>query len=337
MFLIDKYYPQDEDDLIFHKNIYQLLKTMSEDESIPHVIFHGPSGSGKKLMLKLFLELLFDKTVNDTDNVTYDVISSGGKTTKEVIKQSNYHIIIDPKNTNFDRYLIHNIVKEYSKRMSLQIFKTNRTFKCVQINSLDNLSYYAQTALRRTIEGYSNRCKFIMWCNSLSKVIDPLKSRCICIRVPRPTEIELFKLLFKIAASEKLYLKLDDFKKICENSNCDIKKALWEIELKKFGSNLKLDYYTYLEKVVTIICSKEINSVEFNIARNHLFNIMITNIPGTKILKDLLDIILNKDCSDKKKIQVIQAANEVEYRLMKGRREIIHFDLFMSKVITIFK
>ena len=48
MFFIDKYIPKNEEELIFHKNIYNILKIMSEDDSIPHIIFHGSSGTGKK-------------------------------------------------------------------------------------------------------------------------------------------------------------------------------------------------------------------------------------------------------------------------------------------------
>ena len=46
-----------------HKEIYELLERMSKDESIPHIIFHGVKGTGKKTMIKIFLEMLFDKSV----------------------------------------------------------------------------------------------------------------------------------------------------------------------------------------------------------------------------------------------------------------------------------
>lgn len=338
MFIIDECFPKEEEDIFFHKNIYEMLKNMSKDTSIPHVIFYGQPGSGKKVMLWLFLEMLFDKTVYDIKNISYDIIGSGGKIIKENVKQSDYHISIEPKNTNFDRYLIHDIVKEYAKRISLGVYQTNRPFRCVQINNLDNLSYYAQTALRRMMENYSDKCKFIMWCNSLSRVIKPLRSRCMCIRIPRPEKLELLMYLVKVAAQKKMYLKYLDFINIYKKSNGNIKTALWELEIRRFKINNKTDYDDYLYKIIDLIYenSNNITSQNFHLIRNHIHNIMITNINGSLILKDLLNIIIkSKYFSDEKKTEIILIASEIDHRLTLGRREIIHFDLFIARILKV--
>ena len=83
-------------------------------------------------------------------------------------------------------------------------------FKSVMINNLDNLSYYAQTSLRRTMEKYSGTCRFIMWCKSLSKVIEPLKSRCLMVRVPLPTDIMITSIILKVASKANIKLKGSD-------------------------------------------------------------------------------------------------------------------------------
>jgi replication factor C subunit 3/5 len=338
MFIIDEFFPNCEEDIYFNKDIYDMLKRMSNDTSIPHIIFYGTPGSGKKVMLWLFLEMLFDKTVYDIKNISYDIVGSGGKIIKEVVKQSDYHISIEPKNTNFDRYLIHDIVKEYAKRISLGVYQTNRSFRCVQINNLDNLSYYAQTALRRMMENYSDKCKFIMWCNSLSRVIKPLRSRCMCIRVPRPQKMELLMYLVKIAATKGICLNYGDFITIYDKSNRNIKTALWELQIKKFKNDNKTDYEDYLHKIINIIHTnaKNMSAENFHIIRNHLFNIMITNINGSFILKDLLNVIIKSQLfNEKVKSEIILVASDIDNRLTIGRREIIHFDLFIIKVIKI--
>ena len=73
------------------------------------------------------------------------------------------------------------------------------------------MSYSAQASLRRTMEQYSSKCKFISWCESLSKVIDPLKSRCMCIRVSAPSNTLLFRYLLNIANKEKFNINLKDY------------------------------------------------------------------------------------------------------------------------------
>jgi replication factor C subunit 3/5 len=334
MFLIDKYKPSSPESIFFHKNLFELLNVMSKDEAIPHIIFYGAEGSGKKTIIKLFLEMLFDKSVHKTRDVIYMVTGSGNKTTKEKVKQSNYHIVIDPKNNNFDRYLIHDIVKEYAKRRTLGAFKTSRAFKVVMINNLDNMSYYAQTSLRRTMERYNDKCRFVMWCNSLSKVIEPLQSRCICLRIPCPSDDELFQYIFKISIKERIFLELDQYAKIIKNSNGNIKKALWELDFHRFKYDMDTDYCDSLNKIVELIL--EIDLSNMIPIRNIIFNLMITNFDGTTIMSDLVDTLCTcKKISDDSKQKIVFASAEIEYQLVKGRREIIQFDALITSVMKI--
>ena len=127
MFLIDKYRPETKDTSEFHNDILSMLEIMSNDESIAHIIFYGPDGSGKKTIMNIFLKMLFGEHIKNSKSVSYEIESSGGKKTIEKIKQSNYHIEINPTGTNYDRYLIHDIVKKYARTEPLnKIFKSNK-------------------------------------------------------------------------------------------------------------------------------------------------------------------------------------------------------------------
>ena len=63
MYLVDKYDPKSVETVYFHKDILKKLVLLSKDESIPHLLFYGPEGSGKKTIIRLFLEMLYDKTI----------------------------------------------------------------------------------------------------------------------------------------------------------------------------------------------------------------------------------------------------------------------------------
>lgn len=333
MFLIDKYRPTVKENIFFHKELIELLDIMSKDEAIPHIIFYGPEGSGKKTMIRLFLEMLFDSSVHRTVDVPYKVSGSTSKNKVEKIKQSNYHIVINPKNNNYDRYLIHDIVKEYAKRKSLGAYKTDRSFKVVSINNLDNMSYYAQTALRRTMERY-DKCRFVMWCKSLSKVIKPLQSRCICLRIPAPNDIELFRYVIRIAGKEGIVLSLDQYVDIVKKSNGDIKRALWELEFYRFNYKINTDYYESLEKIMVLVLEPKLrNMIEI---RNIIFNLMITNFDGTTIMRDLMDYVcMNDKITDSAKQKIIHESSEIEYQLVKSRRKIFQFDALISTIMTV--
>ena len=334
MFLIDKYRPKNISESFFHKNLLELLEIMSKDEAIPHIIFYGPDGSGKKTLIKLFLQMLFDDSVNKLNDVEYEITGSGSKVEKELIKQSNYHIVIEPKNNNSDRFLIHDIVKEYAKRRSLGIFKTSRPFRIVLINNLDNLSYYAQASLRRTMEKYNDKCRFISRCKSLSKVSKPLQSRCICLRVPSPSDIELFGYIYRISAKENLKIRLSDYANIINKSNGNIKIALWNLEYIKFGYKMDSDYYNAICKVMNLLLQPILNNIVE--IQNIIFTLTITNFNKTTIMRDILDkICMSNKITDEAKQKIIQKGAEIDYQMVKCRREIIDFKALIAVIMTI--
>ncbi len=365
-FLVDKYIPSDINDIIdptyeygndllkkndlsknndwkfqapnkcyFHKEILNKLKTISSDDCMPHIIFYGNPGTGKKTLINLFLEMIFDNTIYNLDDSKYTVVSSGNIENEVIVKQSDHHIIIEPNNNNFDRYLIQDIVKEYARRYPLCIFEKSRNFKTVQINNLDNLSYYAQTSLRRTIEKYSKTCRFIMWCYSLSKVIEPLRSRCLCIHVPTQSEEELIKWTFNISSIESIKLDFKNLTKIVESSNGNLKNILWKLDMYKYTNKTINCYQKTLIKLIDEIMTNH----NIKIIRDYVYKMMITNISSNIIIKDILNIILTRiNTYPKEKIfKVIDAASIFEYRLSKGRRDIIHIETFLETIINILK
>lgn len=333
MFLIDKYAPNSIETAFFHKDELNKAKIMSKDSSVPHIIFYGPKGSGKKTMIRLFLEMIYDKDVHNTRNVIYNVTGSGNTTKPVTIKQSNYHIVIEPNNNNFDRYLIQDVVKEYAKRIPLNVFSTKMNFKIVLINNVDNLSFYAQTSLRRTMELYSNTCRFIMWSRSLSKVIDPLRSRCYCFRVKAPSNTNLFKFLITVGSKEKIKLSLKEYNDVLQKSNGNIKKALWLLQLAKFEESSVTSYEETITEIVENILECDLCNILC--IREAIYNMMITNIAGSTIIKDIVDqLMISEMIPWKCKMDISEIAAHAENNLIKGRREIIHLELFFVGIIN---
>lgn len=333
MFFVDKYRPHTKKNSKFHKEILDMLEIMSKDRAIPHIIMYGPDGAGKRTIINIFLGMLFGPNAHNTKDIPYEIVSCGGKKTTEKVRQSNYHIEINPKSTNYDRYLIHDIVKGYAKSKSLNtIFEKNKQFKLVLINNVDKLSFCAQAALRRTMERYNDKCRFIMWCSSLSKVIDPLQSRCICQRVPAPSDNELFRYIFEISIKENIILKLEDYSTIVSKSNGNIKKALWELNFKKFGYDLDTKYLNTIDQIASLLPHAKIENIKE--IRDLYFDLMITNYSGSTLLRDIVDRLYSSPNLTKETKQKIVSKNaDTEYRLMKGRRDIIHLDAFTISVM----
>ena len=336
MFFIDKYAPKSAKESILHKDILKLLEFISKDDSIPHIIFYGNDGVGKRRIIKLFLEMLYGKEVNNLEENIYTVSGSGNKVKEVAVKQSDFHIMIEPVDNNFDKYLIQDVVKEYAKRIQINIFKSKKIFKSVLINNLDNLSYYAQTSLRRTMEKYSGTCRFIMWCKSLSRVIEPLKSRCICIRISAPSTDELFKLALTISAKEKLNLKLENYGQIINSANGSVRKLLWKLNLIKAGQNnnkFETPYEETIDQITDLILKCDLS--EINNIRNLIYNLIITNIDPSSIMRNIFISLCKKNLPEKIKYKIINNASIYDHNLVRRRREIIHLEGFIISTMNL--
>ena len=116
---------------------------------------------------------------------------------------SPYHIEITPTEMgNMDRMVIQDIVKEFSS--SKQFIESPKKYKVVIIFEADSLSKDAQNALRRTMEKFAKNVKFIFIVESLSMILAPLKSRCLCLRCPSAT-LETFNTITKKPPNSGLF------------------------------------------------------------------------------------------------------------------------------------
>jgi replication factor C subunit 3/5 len=335
MFYVDKYRPNKPEESYFHKDTIKKLKCMSEDTEVPHMIFYGPPGSGKMTLINIFLNMLYDDHVNKAKYVEYSVSGSGSNVKNVQIQQSQYHIVIEPNNNNFYKYLIQEVVKIYAQKKLLNVYKSKHNFKVVLINNIDNMTYYAQTALRRTMEKYSTTCRFIMCSRSLSKVIDPLKSRCMTVRISNPTTDDIFGFLCYVASCEHFntQLTLNDYIDIADRSDNSIKKALWLLQLKKDN----IPYETTYDRSINTVCNMMMNkTTDISKIRKLLYNIMITNIPCDQIIKDILNFFMtNKKIDSEKKSEIMRIVSVYEHNIVRSRREILHLEAIIQKTINI--
>lgn len=336
MFLFEKYRPHNISDFLFNQKVLEQLIYIASNEDIPHVIISGPPGGGKKTLLKFFLEALYDQDVNILSKIKYNI--HGSSTKKEIeILQSNYHIIIEPTSTNHDKYILQEIIKQYAMHKTFDIFKTKRKFKTIVIYNIENLANNSQAALRRTMELYAKTCRFIMICNNLSKVFDPLRSRCRTFCVPLPSIEDISTIITHISLMENIHLSPTDMDYILTNCNNNLKKAIWILDTKR----LKMDSVIALDEaftnVVDLIMSVRINEniipTFANQIRTNIYNILITNIKGSEIITTLLDQLIKRINSDDINIKIIQYASDAEYNLVHGRRDIAHIDYFVSSVM----
>jgi len=353
MFLIDKYQIKDINNTIYHKEIYDklfdkkdynqlLLKPKLSDilygdyNNFPNIFIHGPYGSGKKTLINLILKDMFGDEIYNLEKVEYSIMLFGNKKETIHLDQSKYHMIINPTNSAFDRYLIKDIVKTYCSQFTLDMIKNKNKFKVVIINNIDKLSYYAQTSLRCSMERYIHNCKFILCGYNMSKIIDPLKGRCLVIRLPKPTDSDIYKLLFNISARENKILNNNDYNEIIKKSNRDPKLAIWMLETKNLGLNFDLIFWqNNIKQVITIIMkiinSKNVELSDIMTIRNLIYEVYITNIDENQIINELF-FELNKELKDHQ-ILISKFFRKYDYRNIIGKRLMIQLEALIFNLI----
>jgi replication factor C subunit 3/5 len=151
----------------FGNIINNLERGLWKFANFQHLVVYGRPGSGKEFLVTKLLEKIYNKENTQLNDIEYIVNGYGNSKTKVMIKQSKFHIVIEPNSNGFDKYLIQEIIPNYAKTDILNIFKHKRLFKIVVINKIDNLSNTAQASLRSTMEKYSDTCKFIFICDQL--------------------------------------------------------------------------------------------------------------------------------------------------------------------------
>lgn len=116
---------------------------------------------------------------------------------------SNYHVELTPSDSGFqDRLVVQEVIKEIASSSPLETVQDQKGFKIVVLNEVDDLSKDAQHALRRTMEKYMNTCRLILCAQSSTKIIEAVRSRCLCLRIGAPSTTKIADILQTIAKKE---------------------------------------------------------------------------------------------------------------------------------------
>jgi len=322
----------------FKEVITDLEKCTWRYANFQHIIVYGKTGCGKEFLINKLLEKIYGKVGVKLKDAEYIISGYGNTKTKVNIKQSKYHIVIEPNSNGFDKYLIQEIIQNYAKTELLNILKFKKLFKVVVINKIDNLSYYAQASLRRTMEKYADTCKFIFVCDQLSNIIEPIRSRCLLVRVPLPTKHQISGTLLNICQEEKIDINTKDFINIVENSDNKVSIAIWLLEMYK----IKINYNDNWNKLITDITVMLTDFSNYNIVKTEkilnqilskFYILFITNIPTQEIIRNIMLKLIEKLDNIKLKLRIIEITSIFEVRISQGTRHIIHIEAYIIRLL----
>jgi len=200
---VEKYRPFKLDDIVNQKEIIESLKNlMKESAEMPHLLFTGPAGVGKTTTaLCMSRQLLGEDWKRDTLELNASD-ERGIKMVRERVKE--FAAVIKIRTTERDE----------------------RKFRIIILDEADEMTSEAQTALRRIIEDSSETTRFVIICNYLSQIIEPIQSRCAIFRfkrIEKDTVEDHLKWLCK-----KEGIKYDDkgISQIFDSTNGDLRHSI---------------------------------------------------------------------------------------------------------------
>lgn len=223
--LVEKFRPTKLENYVGNENIKNSISKYLEQNDIQNLIFYGPAGTGKTTLAKLIVQNL------DCDNIYINASDERG---------------------------IETIRDKVQSFASVASFKP---LKVVILDEADFLTIQAQASLRNIIETFSRTTRFIMTCNFVERIIDPLQSRCQVLKIVPPTKKDVAKHLHWICNEESISHDINDLVPLVNQYYPDLRKCINTIQLSTQDNTLKLDQSVlvssnYIDKVITELKGK---------------------------------------------------------------------------------
>lgn len=310
---VDKYRPKNFNEIIGQDFFVKRIKSFLDSKSLPHLLFAGSPGTGKTTTALVVARELYGETgvrgnfleLNASDDRGIDIIRT--------------HI------------------KEFAKLKSL----ADIPYKIICLDEADSLTKEAQQALRRTMERYSGSCRFILACNEISKLIDPIQSRCVIFKFKPLSEIALRELLQKVAKLESLKINKETEDLLVLISKGDTRKLLNTMQAtasisKEFSVDIINEILDYVNpKDVKEMIDFAISG-DFFKARDSMVKLKtLRGLTGLEILKEIYKQIIEMDLDSKLKIKIVDRIATIEFRIVEGSDEELQLEALLAMMALV--
>ncbi|XP_065115384.1 replication factor C subunit 4 isoform X2 [Paramisgurnus dabryanus] len=304
---VEKYRPKCVDEVAFQEEVVAVLKKSLEGADLPNLLFYGPPGTGK----------------------TSTILAAA----RELYGPELYRQRVLELNASDERGI--QVVREKVKNFAQLTVAGTRPdgkscppFKIIILDEADSMTSAAQAALRRTMEKESRTTRFCLICNYVSRIIEPLTSRCSKFRFkPLADNIQRERLL-EICEKENLKYSKEGIEALVHVSEGDLRKAITYLQsAARLNSEREITEKIIIE-IAGVVPPKVIENVLQICYKGHFEKLELAvkdlidqGYAGTNILNQLHEVIIEEKLNDKQKSVITEKMAEVDKCLTDGADE----------------
>jgi len=274
---ITKYKPQILQEMNGNPKVIESIDYYLQNQNIPNMILTGPNGVGKQTMISCLLKEYLNEYRKDASLIVHGSITRGKDVVSEKLEQKK----------SDKSYLGPNIMNFAKKKLSLP---TNLC-KIIVIYDFDHMTREAQMALRRVIEQYSTKIRFIFTCNNISNIIEALQSRCVILKFSRLTDPEIKKVLSNIAEQEAVEVDESVLDLICLAACGDLKQAINYFQILNFSEKNDVNSFYKIFNMPPLDAIQRFIISCLQEKSNDAYQIIITLLDNGYNASDILDIL----------------------------------------------
>lgn len=305
---VEKYRPRTVEDVVEQVEVVEVLKQCMDGGDFPNLLFYGPPGTGKTSTILAAARQLFGNIYKDRILELNASDERGIQVVRDKIKSFAQ---LTAGNTRSD-----------GKRCP--------PFKIIILDEADSMTHAAQAALRRTMEKESRSTRFCLICNYVSRIIEPLTSRCTKFRFKPLGEEKIIERLEYICKEENLKAERPVLAKIVEASGGDLRRAITCLQsivrLKGKGAEVTVDDALeiigivpdkWLDDLMEVCKTKDYSKVE-----GFVEDFLLEAYATSQVIEQLSErIIYSNEFSDKQKAMIAEKLGQCNYRLLEGGSE----------------